>query len=179
MDARGSDPGEEQQSGGQRIQPEMHHFLRRTAPRLHCVHDFCMFRIQVPSTLIYLTVAPLFPAEHEVLRTADSRADCQVQVVRPARLSKSITGASDRLVRPSCDPPCDATRRGLLPDEQREGIRTYVSNVIINICKDPAAFRAQHVFLNKVNIILVQILKHDWPNRWRSFIPDLVAASKV
>ena len=62
--------------------------------------------------------------------------------------------------------------------EQREGIKSYVSNVIINICKDPGAFRAQHLFLNKVNIILVQILKHDWPGRWRSFIPDLVAASK-
>lgn len=25
--------------------------------------------------------------------------------------------------------------------------------------------------MNKLNVILVQILKHDWPARWRSFIP--------
>ena len=25
----------------------------------------------------------------------------------------------------------------------------------------------------------VQILKHDWPARWRSFIPDLVSAAKT
>ena len=33
--------------------------------------------------------------------------------------------------------------------------------------------------MNKLNIILVQILKHDWPARWKSFIPDLLAASKT
>jgi exportin-1 len=29
-----------------------------------------------------------------------------------------------------------------------------------------------------VNNVLVQILKHDWPARWGSFIPDLVGAAK-
>jgi len=32
--------------------------------------------------------------------------------------------------------------------------------------------------MNKLNIILVQILKHEWPERWQNFIPDLVLAAK-
>lgn len=99
-------------------------------------------------------------------------------------------------------------RWGALPPEQREGIRNYVSNLIIKLSTDEAVFRAEKVFLNKLNLILVevwrclcqpclqavsfppsltlallpscfQILKHDWPSKWVSFIPDVVAASKT
>ncbi len=45
---------------------------------------------------------------------------------------------------------------GALPDEQREGIRNYVSNLIIKLSSDEVAFRREKVFLNKLNIILVQ-----------------------
>lgn len=47
-------------------------------------------------------------------------------------------------------------RWGALPDEQREGIRNYVSNLIIKLSSDEVAFRRERVFLNKLNIILVQ-----------------------
>lgn len=39
-----------------------------------------------------------------------------------------------------------------------------------------------HSLLNSHRIIFifnVQILKHDWPARWQSFIPDLVSAAKT
>ncbi|KAK2403160.1 protein EXPORTIN 1A [Trifolium repens] len=42
-----------------------------------------------------------------------------------------------------------------------------------------ASFRMEMLHVNKLNIILVQILKHEWPARWRSFIPDLVSAAKT
>lgn len=29
------------------------------------------------------------------------------------------------------------------------------------------------------SVCLIQILKHEWPARWRSFIPDLVSAAKT
>lgn len=32
--------------------------------------------------------------------------------------------------------------------------------------------------MKKLNIILVKILKHEWPERWQNFIPDLVLAAK-
>ncbi|KAG2375540.1 Protein EXPORTIN [Vigna angularis] len=46
-------------------------------------------------------------------------------------------------------------RWNALPAEQRDGMKNFISDVI------------------------VQILKHEWPVRWRSFIPDLVSAAKT
>ena len=50
-------------------------------------------------------------------------------------------------------------RWGALPEEQREGIKNYISNLIIKLSTDEGAFRREKVFLNKLNIILVQV----WP----------------
>ncbi|KAK9862358.1 hypothetical protein WJX84_007629 [Apatococcus fuscideae] len=70
-------------------------------------------------------------------------------------------------------------RWGALPDEQREGIKNYISNLIIKLSSDEATFRREKMFLNKLNLILVQILKQDWPHRWQSFIPDIIGASRT
>lgn len=68
---------------------------------------------------------------------------------------------------------------GALPMEQREGIKNYLSNLVIRFATNEPLFRKENTFVNKLNIILVQILKHDWPSRWSSFVPDIVAASKT
>ncbi|GMP70864.1 hypothetical protein CsSME_00029521 [Camellia sinensis var. sinensis] len=66
-----------------------------------------------------------------------------------------------------------------LPAEQRDGMKNYISDVIVKLSSDEISFRRERLYVNKLNIILVQILKHEWPARWRSFIPDLVAAAKT
>lgn len=71
------------------------------------------------------------------------------------------------------------TRWGALPEAQREGIKTYISNSIIKIATDETAFRRERTFLNKLNLVLVDVLKQDWPHKWPSFIPDIVGASKT
>ena len=63
--------------------------------------------------------------------------------------------------------------------DQREGIKNYLSNLIIRFSTSDDVFRKESTFVNKLNIILVQIMKHDWPARWKTFIPDLVAASRT
>ncbi len=68
---------------------------------------------------------------------------------------------------------------GALPVDQREGVKNFLSNLIIRFAMDEVLFRKEATFVNKLNIILVQILKHDWPHKWQSFIPDIVAASKT
>jgi exportin-1 len=68
---------------------------------------------------------------------------------------------------------------GALPLEQREGVRNFLSNFIIRFTTDEALLRKEQTFVNKLNIILVQILKQDWPGKWPSFIPDIVSASKT
>ncbi|RWW77936.1 hypothetical protein BHE74_00013866, partial [Ensete ventricosum] len=44
-----------------------------------------------------------------------------------------------------------------LPVEQRDGIKNYISDVIVQV---------------------TVVLKHEWPAKWQSFIPDLVSAAK-
>lgn len=39
--------------------------------------------------------------------------------------------------------------------------------------------RKEKVFLQKLNLTLVQVLKQEWPHNWPSFIPDLVGSSKT
>ncbi|VAH96428.1 unnamed protein product [Triticum turgidum subsp. durum] len=69
-------------------------------------------------------------------------------------------------------------RWNALPVEQRDGIKNYISDVIVQLSSNEVSFRQERLYVNKLNIILVQVLKHEWPARWTSFIPDLVAAAK-
>jgi len=66
-----------------------------------------------------------------------------------------------------------------LPAEQRDGIKNYISNLIIKLSSDEAVYRREHAFLSKLNVVLVEVLKHEWPGRWESFLPDLVGAAKT
>ncbi|CAI0559661.1 unnamed protein product [Linum tenue] len=70
-------------------------------------------------------------------------------------------------------------RWNALPGEQRDGMKNYISEVIVQLSSNESSFRQERLYVNKLNVILVQILKHEWPSRWRSFIPDLVAAAKT
>ncbi|KAK9063110.1 hypothetical protein SSX86_016980 [Deinandra increscens subsp. villosa] len=70
-------------------------------------------------------------------------------------------------------------RWNVLPVEQRDGMKNYISDVIVKLSSNEVSFRQERLYVNKLNIILVQILKHEWPARWRSFIPDLVTAAKT
>ena len=66
----------------------------------------------------------------------------------------------------------------VLPAEQREGIRTYLVQKIIALSGDERSLRGESVLVGKLNLLLVQVLKHEWPGHWPSFIPDLVGSSK-
>lgn len=48
-------------------------------------------------------------------------------------------------------------RWGAIDDQQREGIKNYLSNLIIKISSDEVSLRREKVFLNKLNILLVQV----------------------
>lgn len=71
------------------------------------------------------------------------------------------------------------TRWKILPRNQCEGIKKYVVGLIIKTSSDPATMEANKVYLNKLNMILVQILKREWPKNWETFISDIVGASKT
>jgi len=48
----------------------------------------------------------------------------------------------------------------------------------LQMSSDEAVFRRDRSYINKLNTILVAVLKQEWPQRWPSFVPDLVAAAK-
>ena len=64
-------------------------------------------------------------------------------------------------------------------DGPREGVKNYVVSKIIALSQDGETVERDRVFLSKMNLILVQILKHEWPHNWENFVPELVEASKT
>ncbi|GJJ12198.1 hypothetical protein Clacol_006439 [Clathrus columnatus] len=71
------------------------------------------------------------------------------------------------------------TRWRSIPSDQRIGIRHFVVGMIMKVTTDEARMRKEKAFLNKLNLTLIQILKHEWPHDWSTFIPDLVQFSKT
>uniref|UniRef100_A0AAX7UJE3 Exportin-1 n=1 Tax=Astatotilapia calliptera TaxID=8154 RepID=A0AAX7UJE3_ASTCA len=71
------------------------------------------------------------------------------------------------------------TRWKILPRNQCEGIKKYVVGLIIKTSSDPANMEKEGVYISKLNMILVQILKQEWPKHWPTFISDIVGASRT
>ncbi|XP_072129568.1 exportin-1-like isoform X2 [Mobula birostris] len=69
------------------------------------------------------------------------------------------------------------TRWKILPRNQCEGIKKYVVGLIIKTSSE--TLEKDKVYLGKLNMILVQILKHEWPKNWPTFISDIVGASRT
>ncbi|KAI0978058.1 hypothetical protein GJ496_001942 [Pomphorhynchus laevis] len=64
-----------------------------------------------------------------------------------------------------------------LPRSQCNAIKEYVTNLIVTCLFEPKENEGGKLFLSKLNHVLVEILKYEWPNYWETFIPDLVQSS--
>ncbi|KAJ1677286.1 Karyopherin transporter, partial [Spiromyces aspiralis] len=71
------------------------------------------------------------------------------------------------------------TRWNIIQPEQRTGIRNFIVAIIVENSSDEQKLRSQKLYLNKLNLILVEILKQEWPHNWPTFIPELVSSSKT
>lgn len=71
------------------------------------------------------------------------------------------------------------TRWKILPRNQCEGIKKYIVGLIIKTSQDGNLNDNERVYLNKLNMVLVLILKREWPKNWPTFISDIVGASKT
>ncbi|KAG2381491.1 hypothetical protein C9374_006480 [Naegleria lovaniensis] len=69
------------------------------------------------------------------------------------------------------------TRWKILPQDEREGVKNFIVITVINCSKDEAYFRSHKLFINKLNEVLVAIVKQEWPQNWRNFIPEIVNSS--
>ncbi|CAO3673608.1 unnamed protein product [Umbelopsis vinacea] len=70
------------------------------------------------------------------------------------------------------------TRWKVLPAESRSAIRYFIGNIIVKVSSDEETFVKEKTYVRKLNMVLVQILKQDWPGSWPSFVPEIVASSK-
>lgn len=69
-------------------------------------------------------------------------------------------------------------RWGTLPPPQKEGIKRFAIQFLVNVSSNEAAYQANHVVVGKMNVCLVQIVKHEWPHNWPDFIPSLIESGK-
>ncbi|KAI8878522.1 ARM repeat-containing protein [Backusella circina FSU 941] len=70
-------------------------------------------------------------------------------------------------------------RWNTLPMEQRLAMRNYIVKLIVNLSSNEATLRSEKTYLNKLDIVLVQILKKDWPKYWPTFIQEMVDSSQA
>ncbi|OQR83115.1 CRM1 C terminal Exportin 1-like protein [Achlya hypogyna] len=66
-----------------------------------------------------------------------------------------------------------------MPKDQREGIKQYIVGKILTMSSDEATMRKERLFIKKMNLVLVQVLKHEWPQNWPSFITDICTSSQT
>mmetsp|Transcript_7446 Transcript_7446/g.11130 ORF Transcript_7446/g.11130 Transcript_7446/m.11130 type:complete len:584 (-) Transcript_7446:6-1757(-) len=64
-----------------------------------------------------------------------------------------------------------------LPSAEREGIRNFISNMIVSLSQSEETMNKEKVLIGKLNRVLVGILKQEWPYNWPTFIPDIVSLS--
>ncbi|WVR09450.1 hypothetical protein IAU60_006517 [Kwoniella sp. DSM 27419] len=71
------------------------------------------------------------------------------------------------------------TRWRALPVEQQTGIRNFIVQATVETSSDEGKMRREKGYLNKLNLVLVQILKQAWPKDWPQFIPEICASSRT
>ncbi|PWN46897.1 putative CRM1-nuclear export factor, exportin [Violaceomyces palustris] len=70
------------------------------------------------------------------------------------------------------------TRWKVLPEDQQQGIRNFIVEMIIQQSSDEGNLRRERTYIGKLDTTLIQILKQEWPHNWPSFIPEIVSSSK-
>ncbi|KAK6027115.1 Importin-beta protein [Ostertagia ostertagi] len=66
-----------------------------------------------------------------------------------------------------------------LPLVQRDGIKGFIVQFILKLSESRIESEKNSLLLHKLNLVLVQIVKQDWPKHWPSFITDIVESSKT
>ncbi|EPR79648.1 Exportin [Spraguea lophii 42_110] len=67
------------------------------------------------------------------------------------------------------------TKWVVFTEEQKNSLKCYIVGEIINRAKDVTSDK---FVLKKLNLVLIAILKKDWPHRWPTFINDLITSSQ-
>lgn len=56
------------------------------------------------------------------------------------------------------------------------GIRNFVVNFIIQLSNNEESLHSDRTLLNKLNLVLVSVLKQEWPHNWPTFINEIISS---
>ncbi|CAG8885738.1 unnamed protein product [Penicillium egyptiacum] len=68
------------------------------------------------------------------------------------------------------------TRWKVLPRDQCQGIRNFIVRFILENSESEEKIQAERPLLNKLNLVLVSILKQEWPHNWPTFINEIISS---
>jgi exportin-1 len=68
------------------------------------------------------------------------------------------------------------TRWKVLPRDQCQGIRNFVVDKIIEASQSEDSLKQQRLFVDKLDLTLVNILKQEWPHNWPTFINEIISS---
>lgn len=57
-----------------------------------------------------------------------------------------------------------------------KGIRNFIVQFIIQCSSSEESLRTQKTLLNKLNLVLVSVLKQEWPQQWPTFINEIITS---
>lgn len=61
----------------------------------------------------------------------------------------------------------------ILPEDQKSGIKEYITNLVISLGKSEVSNTTGGPLLTKLNQTLVSIVKHEWTTTWKDFISEI------
>eukprot|EP00298_Acanthocystis_sp_HF-20_P013751 c20491_g1_i2.p1 GENE.c20491_g1_i2~~c20491_g1_i2.p1 ORF type:complete len:1085 (+),score=397.60 c20491_g1_i2:187-3441(+) len=75
----------------------------------------------------------------------------------------------------------------ILPEIQKKGIKVFILDKVVTLAQDPLFIqnpdqnvaRMNRLYLSKLDLVVVAIIKQEWPSHWQTFIPDIVNISKT
>jgi len=60
--------------------------------------------------------------------------------------------------------------------DQTSGIRNFVVQYILTCSSSEESLKAHRTLLNKLNLVLVSVLKQEWPHNWPTFINEIISS---
>ncbi|GAB0135117.1 pre-tRNA nuclear export protein [Epichloe bromicola] len=68
------------------------------------------------------------------------------------------------------------TRWKVLPRDQCQGIRNFIVQFIIQCSGSEESLKQNKTLLNKLNLVLISVLKQEWPHNWPTFINEIISS---
>ncbi|KAG9012886.1 Karyopherin transporter [Tulasnella sp. 427] len=138
-------------------------------------------------TTFYSGTGPQQLAAQQVLTQFQDNPDAWQRVPAimetSSNMQSKVSVVSARFIALQIMDKLITTRWKALPEDQRGGIRNFIINTIIVMTSDENTFRtygkSEKAYLHKLNLVLIQILKQEWPHNWPTFITEIVSSSKT